>query len=78
MQNKQGKIVRIVWCRLRVYSHLLLSEKELKKAGLSCQAVTEICHLLEGNLQTVSNCANALPATVKVKAALHFDARGFL
>ncbi|XP_038648888.1 putative nuclease HARBI1 [Scyliorhinus canicula] len=65
----------------RVYrprqSYLGMTEEQcLQRLKLSREAVTELCHLLNGDLQTQSTISTALPVAVKVTTALNFYALG--
>ncbi|XP_051866528.1 putative nuclease HARBI1 [Pristis pectinata] len=65
----------------RVYrprqSYLGMTEEQcLESLRLSREAVTELCHLLNRDLQTQSTISTALPVAVKVTTALNFYALG--
>ncbi|XP_043544956.1 putative nuclease HARBI1 isoform X2 [Chiloscyllium plagiosum] len=65
----------------RVYrprqSYLGMTEEQcLQQLRLSREAVTELCHLLNEDLQTQSTISTALPVAVKVTTALNFYAVG--
>ncbi|XP_048458017.1 putative nuclease HARBI1 [Rhincodon typus] len=58
-------------------SYLGLTEEQcLKRLRLSREAVTEVCHLVQGDIHGESIIRTALPVAVKVTAALNFYATG--